>query len=832
MAGRDLHIWPQDATLKAVAAALSGSADEDSARPRHAPGDSAARPPSLPADGLPRADWQADMLVRTELLCQSGSFELTWPSGLITPSVGLRRLLGLADDATAQTDIDTLAWVPLEERALVARHWRAAVPGAPFECQHGVLCADGRRLVVRHRGVLSVGPGLETRGVAVLQDITALREADQRMQERWRRDEVTGLANRGSLLEQAAAAIDRARAASSRFALMALDVPRIAEIRAGMGIGAGDALAMSLAARLREASGEHDVVARLGETGFAWLLGIDALDDADLLLQRGLAMQRLLQAPVRLGATDVFPLCAVGIGRFPVDGDSAVAMLEAAQTARLEASVGGRPAFYRSEAMARAQRHMRIEAALRKALQAGDFELQYQPKVDLAHGGVVGAEALLRWRPADLGAVSPAEFIPIAECAGLIGAIDEWVMRRVCEQAAKWRRAGLSVLRIGINLSPAQLQRPDLPRHLEGLLDETGIGPDWIGVELSESLLMTDVERTATALRGLRTMGIEISLGDFGTGFSNLNRLSQLPIDLVKIDRSLVHDVTAAAEQVSVTRAIIDLAHGLKMKVLAEGVETEGQLSLLAFHGCDQMQGFCFSPALLPDDFAALLAEGRRLPDRLLNRVRRSHTLLLVDDEDNILSALKRLLRRDGYQIIVANSAAEGLQRLVDHEVDVIISDQRMPGMTGVEFLRRAKALYPDTVRMVLSGYTELQSIIDAVNEGAIYKFLTKPWDDERLRGHVAEAFRHKDLAVLGIDPDGLVAYANRQADAVFSDARGLLGCALGEVLPGLDPIGGSAADVVVGGRRFQVRCSDLVQGDSPRGRLLLVLPRSEPTDA
>lgn len=827
------------------------------------------------------------MLMRTELLCRSGSFELRWPSGRITLSPGLRALLGLVDDAPALDGIEALSWVPPEDQALVHGSWRDAVPGQPFAFRHQVVCADGRRLEVLHRGMLSAEPepesgfGPEALGVALLEDITAQRMAEQRLQARASQDEVTGLPNRGSLLEQIDRLMRAASGAPCRLALMVLDVPRIAEIRAGMGIGAGDALAMSLAARLREACGGSGAVARLGDTEFAWLFDTDSPDDDQALRQQALAVQALLQAPVGLGATDVFPLCRIGVGRYPVDADSPAGLLAAAHTARLEAVAGGSPAFFRPETLARALREMRIEAALRQALAVGEFELQYQPKVDLAQGGVVGAEALLRWHPVDLGTVSPAEFIPIAQVAGLIGAIDEWVMRRVCEQAAQWRQAGLPALRIGVNLSPVQLQRPDLAHHLESLLIETGVEPEWIGVELTESLLMDDVERTASALRGLRAIGIEISLGDFGTGFSNLHRLSRLPIDVVKIDRSLVHDVMAATEQVSVTRAIIDMAHGLQMKVLAEGVETEGQLGLLALHGCDQMQGFWFSPPLAPADFAALLAQDKRLPDRFLNRVRRSHTLLLVDDEENILSALKRLLRRDGYQIITATSAADALQRMVEHEVDVIISDQRMPGMTGVEFLHRAKALYPHTVRMVLSGYTELQSIIDAVNEGAIYKFLTKPWDDERLRAHVAEAFRQKDLAdenrrlslqvettnadlarlnqrlehlltqqrdhtellaasaestrgildelpaaVLGVDPDGLVAYANERAEATFSAGEGLLGRALCAVLPGYQPHSEGVTDLQLNGRRFQVRCSDFVLGAGTRGRLLVLLPQ------
>ncbi len=833
-------------------------------------------------DALRRAEWNAGMLARTEALCRAGSFELGWPDGALTVSAGLRELLGLAADDGRPQHIDSLAWVPPEEQAFVAGIWRGAVAGEPFEFQHRVLCRDGRRLVVLHRGVLAAaGPaqGERPRGVAILQDITAQREAEHRIQELASHDEVTGLPNRGWLLDQVDAATHAARWESRGFALLALDVPRIAEIKASMGFGAGDTLAMALAARLREACGPNEALAHLGDTEFALMveLGADATVSRDAVHQRALALQQAVQAPVRLGATDAFPLCVIGIALFPSDGETPDALLEAAQTARLDVAGGAGLAFFRPETNIRAMREMRVEAALRLAIQRAELSLHYQPQVCLASGAILGAEALLRWTSADLGAVTPTEFIPVAERAGLIGAIGEWVMRRACEQIAAWRAAGLPAVRVGINLSPAQLQRPDLAGHLQALLAETGVPPSCLGVELTESMLMDDVDGAAAVLRGIKDIGVEISLDDFGTGYSSLSSLSRLPIDVVKVDRSFVHDVTAATLAVSVTRAIISMAHGLQMKVLAEGVETEGQLSLLASQGCDQIQGYWFSRPVPPDAFAAMLSEGKCLPERFVTRKERARTLLLVDDEDNILSALKRLLRRDGYHIVTAASAAEGLQKLTEHAVDVIVSDQRMPGMTGVEFLHRAKALYPHTVRIVLSGYTELQSIIDAVNEGAIYKFLTKPWDDERLRGHVAEAFQKKELgdenrrlarqvetanadlaavngklerllaqrreqaallqasaegtrgvlddlpaAVLGIDPDGLVAYANRAALAAFEPDEGVVGSQWEH---------GGSGPVRIGGRGYRM-LSGALSGSLPdraaaRGSLLLLLPEA-----
>jgi FixJ family two-component response regulator len=442
-------------------------------------------------------------------------------------------------------------------------------------------------------------------------------------------------------------------------------------------------------------------------------------------------------------------------------------------------------------------------------------------------------------------------------------------------------------VRVAVNLAASQLQQPDLASHVQALLLETGADPACLGIEITESMVMADVEGAAATLRAIKAMGVQISLDDFGTGFSSLSCLSRLPIDVVKVDRSFVHDVMADAQDVSVTRAIIHMTHGLQMRALAEGVETEGQLALLSAAGCDEFQGYWFSKPVPAPEFEALLRAGKRLPERYLRQpgVARQPTLLLVDDEENILSALKRLLRRDGYRIITATSAEQGLQRLAEETIDVIVSDQRMPGMTGVEFLLRAKALYPHTLRLVLSGYTELQSIIDAVNEGAIYKFLTKPWDDERLRGHVAEAFRQKELAdenrrlarkvdsanadlaalnerlertlteqreqadllatsagsmrdvfdelpiaVLATDPDGTLAFVNREAERLLPQLAGSLGGPAGDCLPAALlvpalPDSHVTVQVTLAGLNFAVMSRALPGAGPARGRLMLFLP-------
>src|SRR5437867_841067 len=330
-------------------------------------------------------------------------------------------------------------------------------------------------------------------------------------------------------------------------------------------------------------------------------------------------------------------------------------------TAQREAKQGGeRACFFKPPSNTSVARRLALGSALRHAVERGELVLHYQPQIDLHSGTICGVEALLRWQHPSLGDVSPAEFIPLAEQSGLIVQIGEWVLRQACLQSVAWQRAGYVALRVTINLSARQLELPDLVQRIQAVLLQTGADPARLGVEVTESTLAADVTHAARTLSALRALGVKIGLDDFGTGYSNLSYLRTLPIDVIKVDRSFVHDVTAAPADVSVTRAVITMAHSLQMKVLAEGVETEGQLALLVANGCDQMQGYYFSAGVCAAEVEAMLRENRRLPERFIERQQRRRTLLIVDDEENIVAALKRLLRRDGYHIVTAYSAAEG----------------------------------------------------------------------------------------------------------------------------------------------------------------------------
>jgi EAL domain-containing protein (putative c-di-GMP-specific phosphodiesterase class I)/CheY-like chemotaxis protein len=344
--------------------------------------------------------------------------------------------------------------------------------------------------------------------------------------------------------------------------------------------------------------------------------------------------------------------------------------------------------------------------------------------------------------------VSPVDFIPLAEMSGLIVPLGTWVLREVCRQLRAWLDAGLPPLVVAVNLSPRQFREPELVRDVRAALNEFGLPSSALGLEITESTVIDNIDDAVIKLNALKAIGIVLSLDDFGTGHSSLSRLRELPIDHLKIDQSFVRNLTTVPDDAAICRSIIDLAHNLRLTVIAEGVETAGQANLLRQHRCDEIQGYYFSRPVPAEEMMAMLARGSSvdLPELCEDQRR---TLLIVDDEPNILGALQRMLRREGYRILAASSGAQALDILACHRVQVILSDQRMPGMCGADFLGRAFELYPDTIRMMLSGYTDLQTVTDSVNRGAIFKFIAKPWDDEQLRTDIRDAFLRAEAMAL-----------------------------------------------------------------------------------
>lgn len=777
------------------------------------------------------SDWRARMLEQTETMGRSGSAEIDLDDGKAVLSKGLYTLLGLPFDPDARHSWRLLRWMPAKERGYAASIWRGALPDEPFEFQHRLVRADGTRLEVLQRGMVETDATGRRHGYLIIQDITAQREAEQRIQELANHDEVTGLPNRTQLLDRIDAAVHSAKWNPQSFLLLSIQVDQVDQLKQAMGYGAGDAMAMAVAARLCALAESGDTVARMDGGEFAILLSPESSELDTQGHHHARAVVQSLAKAERLGAAEIVPGARVGVARFPADAQNAGDLLEAAQTARMGIdSRGEQVAIFTPDTRIAALRKLAIESGLRHAAERAELSLTYQLQADLKTGDIVGAQLTLCWHSQELGEVPSAEFVPIATQTGLIVMLGDWKREAACRQLRTWEQAGVRPPRIVLRISQLELQQPDMVDKLRRSLSSNGLAPQSLGIEISEQALSNSAPTLVRTLTQMRSLGLEITLGDFGSGSTNLGLLRSLPVDVIKVHRSCVPDVTAATGDVSLTRAVINMAHSLQMKVLADGVETTGQLTLLIANGCDRIQGSVLADSVDEAALTQQLANRVRLPDNLLTR-RRERTLLLVDDEPNIVSALRRLFRRGGYRIVTACSGAEGLQRMAEYEVDVVLSDQRMPGMTGVEFLRRAKELYPETVRMVLSGYTELQSITDAVNEGAIYRFLTKPWDDERLIVHVQEAFAHKEMAdenkrlasevitasealasandrlelvlsnqqhqmdqetaransvrdlvdmlpvpLLGIDPDGTIVLANKEAQRALGQRTALLG--------------------------------------------------------
>jgi EAL domain-containing protein (putative c-di-GMP-specific phosphodiesterase class I) len=326
-------------------------------------------------------------------------------------------------------------------------------------------------------------------------------------------------------------------------------------------------------------------------------------------------VQDALSAPIVLGGREMQLRCSIGLSMYPQDGRDIEQLLRNADDAMYEAKEQGRGSyhFYSADLNARIARRLALEGGLRHALARGEFQVFYQPKVDLRTGQVSGAEALLRWTSPEYGAVSPAEFIPLAEENGLIEPIGAWVLATACEQLARWRAAGLPRITLSVNLSPRQLRSPTLVQDVSHLLRQCGVERGLLELEITETALMDDTEGTRTQIRDLRALDVRIAIDDFGTGYSALAYLQRFKADVLKIDRSFVQDVAHDEQAAAMVAAIIAMARSLGMSTLAEGVETEAQVTRLRALGCSEMQGWLFSPAIPADAMADLLATRRCL---------------------------------------------------------------------------------------------------------------------------------------------------------------------------------------------------------------------------
>ena len=443
--------------------------------------------------------------------------------------------------------------------------------------------------------------------VIVFHDVSATKAMASKMAHLAQHDFLTNLPNRIQLNDRIAQAITLANRHHTHVALLFLDLDNFKHINDSLGHATGDKLLQSVTERLTECVRDSDTVSRQGGDEFVILLAeTKSSEDAALLAQKILDA---MQAMHSIGKSELHVTTSIGISVYPADGLDAETLLKSADTAMYYAKEKGRNnyQFFIAEMNTRAIERLIIESNLKLALEKQQFILYYQPKVNLNTGQMTGAEALLRWQHDEWGEVVPDIFVPIAEDSGLIVPIGRWVLRQACTQAKIWQDAGLQDITIAINISAQEFLQKDFVAGVRAVLIETGLEAQFLELEITESVLMHDAECSRTILMQLKKMGINLAVDDFGTGYSSLSYLQRFPIDVLKIDQSFVQNIESAKDDGIIVSAIISMGNSLKLKIVAEGVETTSQLAFLKARHCEEGQGYFFSHPLTADHFAALL---------------------------------------------------------------------------------------------------------------------------------------------------------------------------------------------------------------------------------
>jgi len=450
--------------------------------------------------------------------------------------------------------------------------------------------------------------GKLTGAVIVFHDVSAAQAMTMKMSHLAQHDFLTNLPNRVLLNDRIAQAITSAKRGNAELAVLFLDLDNFKHINDSLGHETGDKLLQSVTQRLSDCVRSSDTVSRQGGDEFVILLtggkyGEDAAVTADKILVA-------LGLPHKVGKVELHITTSIGISVYPADGHDVETLIKNADTAMYNAKEKGRNnyQFFRSDMNTRAVERQFIESNLRRALEKQEFVLFYQPKVNLDTGMITGAEALLRWIHQDWGMVLPERFVKIAEDCGLIIPIGRWVLREACSQAKRWLDEGLAIVSIAVNISALEFHQKNFVEGVRNILAETGLDPSYLELEITESVLMGDADASSTILQQLKDMGIQLAVDDFGTGYSSLSYLQEFPIDVLKIDQSFVQDIGPGSGNGIIVSAVIGMGNNLKLRIVAEGVESEEQLAFLKAHLCEEGQGHIFSLPLTADKFALLLA--------------------------------------------------------------------------------------------------------------------------------------------------------------------------------------------------------------------------------
>jgi diguanylate cyclase (GGDEF)-like protein len=443
--------------------------------------------------------------------------------------------------------------------------------------------------------------------VIVVRDVTERTYAEEQIKHLAYHDALTGLPNRLLFKDRLTVALSHAQREHTRLAVLFLDLDRFKVINDSLGHNIGDQLLQAVAARVQSCVRESDTVARLGGDEFTIMIpSLVRSEDAAPVAQKILEAVRY---PFHLDGREFYITTSIGISLYPEDGMDAETLIKNADTAMYQAKEQGRDNYqlFNAYINAKALQRIALEHGLRRALLNDEMKVHYQPIFDFRAGKIVGMEALLRWTHPDMGPIPPSVFIPLAESTGLMSPIGQWVLRTACRQAKEWHDQGFRNLSLAVNLSVTQLQQPDLVARVKEVLEETGLPPRLLELEITESSAMQSPEASVRTLYDLKKLGIRISLDDFGTGHSSLSYLKRFPIDTLKIDQSFVRDINSDPDTAAIVTAIIAMAHSLRLKVIAEGVEFSEQASFLKHYSCDQMQGYLIKAPVGAEEFFELI---------------------------------------------------------------------------------------------------------------------------------------------------------------------------------------------------------------------------------
>ncbi|MDB5866856.1 MAG: hypothetical protein JWO70_4662 [Betaproteobacteria bacterium] len=666
-------------------------------------------------------------------------------------------LTGRAAESAQERYAAWIAAVHDEDRERVLQARRDAAPRGAYDIEYRIVHTDGTLRWVNDRAFpIRDGRGRVTRVAGIASDITQARKAQERLAHLAHYDQLTNLPNRSVFYERLTHGVVQAARHHWIVGVVFIDLDRFKTVNDTMGHSTGDGLLQQIAVRLLECVRREDTVSRLSGDEFAVVLArLTDADDAGIVAAK--ILQRL-KIPFHVGGIEIVVSASIGITLYPGDAATADVLMRNADVAMYNAKSRGRDnyQFYTAEMNARALARMQLESRLRGALERDEFVLHFQPKIQLDSGRICGFEALMRWQPPGESLVPPADFIPVLEETGLITPVGEWVVAAACEQIDGWRAAGLTPVPVAINLSARQLRHAGFSGVVASALARYSIEPALLEVEITESSLMENPEEAQVALAELKAIGVTLAIDDFGTGYSSLAYLKRFPFDTLKIDRSFVRDIPADPDDAMIARTIIALAHSLSLEVVAEGVETEDQLAFLVASRCDHAQGYLFSRPVPGAASTALLEKNEPLYTHSARTTpARAPAVLVLDDELNDLILVQQLLQRDGYQVLIATKIKDALDVLASHNVVAVVSDQRMPEMSGVEFLSRVKRSHPDVMRIMLSGVNDTATMAAAINEGAVHKYYVKGRDDGPLREAIRRVVRRSQQPDADARPGG-----------------------------------------------------------------------------